>query len=110
MLNRLDSHLQLETGEISKALGRGKHTTRHIELIELFRGKVLDTPGFSALDLEELEKGEIRNGFVEFSKYSCPYPDCMHLKENECKVKEAVEKGKILKSRYENYQKLMERK
>ncbi len=110
LLNRLDSHLQLETGEISKALGRGKHTTRHIELIELFRGKVLDTPGFSALDLEELEKEEIRNGFVEFSKYSCPYPDCMHLKENECKVKEAVEKGKILKSRYENYQKLMERK
>ncbi len=110
LLNKLDPHLQLEIGEISKALGRGKHTTRHVELMELFQGKVLDTPGFSALDLEELEKEEIRNGFIEFSKYSCPYPDCMHLKEKDCKVKEAVKNGKILKSRYENYQKLMERK
>ena len=107
LLNKLNKKLNLETGEISKALGRGKHTTRHVELIELFKGKVLDTPGFSSIDFDELDKVDIRNGFIEFSKHNCPYQDCMHLNEKECKVKEAVEKGKILPTRYENYQKII---
>lgn len=107
LLNRLNKNLKLETGEISKALGRGKHTTRHVELIELFKGKVLDTPGFSSISFDSLDSNDIRAGFIEFSNHSCPYQDCMHLKEKECKVIEAVESGKILKSRYENYQKIM---
>jgi len=107
LLNKLNKNLKLETGEISKALGRGKHTTRHVELIELFKGKVLDTPGFSSISFDELDKSDIKNSFIEFSKFSCPYQDCMHLKEKECKVKEAFEKGKILSSRYENYQKII---
>ena len=107
LLNKLNKKLNLETGEISKALGRGKHTTRHVELIELFNGKVLDTPGFSSVDLNELDKNDIKNGFIEFSNYTCPYQDCMHLKEKECKVIEAVNNKKILSERYEDYQKFM---
>ena len=108
LLNKLNKKLKLETGEISKALGRGKHTTRHVELIELFKGKVLDTPGFSSISFEELNNENIKNGFIEFSKYDCPYQDCMHLKEKECKVIEAVKNNKILASRYENYQKIIQ--
>lgn len=108
LLNKLNKELKLETGEISKALGRGKHTTRHVELIELFKGKVLDTPGFSSISFEELNNEDIKNGFIEFAKYSCPYPDCMHLKEKECKVVAAVKNNQILISRYENYQKIIQ--
>lgn len=107
LLNKLNKNLKLETGEISKALGRGKHTTRHVELIELFKGKVLDTPGFSSISFEELNDEDIRNGFIEFSKYTCSYPNCKHIKEKECKVIQAVKDGKILASRYENYQKIL---
>lgn len=109
LLNRLNKKLNLETGEISKALGRGKHTTRHVELIDMFNGKVLDTPGFSSLDLSKLDNGKIKESFKEFSKYPCPYKDCNHLREKECQVKKAVEDGKILKSRYENYKKFLEK-
>lgn len=107
LLNRLDVKLELETGEISLALGRGKHTTRHVELIELFGGKVLDTPGFSSLDFSSFTKEELRDAFIEFKNFPCKYQDCMHLKETECCVKDAVKKGEILNSRYETYQKLM---
>jgi len=107
LLNKLNKKLNLETGEISKALGRGKHTTRHVELIELFKGKVLDTPGFSSIDFNDLTKEDIRNGFIEFASYDCPYNDCMHLNEKECKVKEAVSNKKILNTRYENYEKII---
>lgn len=107
LLNKLNKKLELETGEISKALGRGKHTTRHVELIELFKGKVLDTPGFSSISFEDLDNEDIKNGFIEFSRYNCPYQDCMHLKEKECKVIEAVNNKKILASRHENYQKII---
>lgn len=68
LLNRLDSKLELETGEISKALGRGKHTTRHVELIELFDGHVVDTPGFSLIDLKDMKNSDIRDCFVEFNE------------------------------------------
>ncbi len=107
LLNRLDKSLELKTGEISKALGRGKHTTRHVELLELFDGKVLDTPGFSNLDFSSFTKEEIKDAFIEFDNYSCKYRDCMHLKEEECRVKDALNSGAILASRYENYQKIL---
>lgn len=107
LLNHLNKKLDLETGEISKALGRGKHTTRHVELIEMYSGKVLDTPGFSSIDFSEMENVDIRNGFIEFSKYVCPYQDCMHLNEKDCRVKEAVKNKKILATRYEDYQKFV---
>ena len=104
LLNHLDAKLQLKTSEISYALGRGKHTTRHVELIPLFGGLVADTPGFSALDFE-MDKASIRDQFKEFETYKeyCKYKDCMHDKEDHCMVKEKVEDGTILKSRYENY-------
>lgn len=104
LLNYLDAQLQLKTSEISYALGRGKHTTRHVELIPLFGGLVADTPGFSALDFE-MDKASIRDQFKEFEMYKeyCKYKDCMHDKEDHCMVKDKVEDGTILKSRYENY-------
>ena len=108
LINKLNPNLNLETGEISKALGRGKHTTRHVELIEMFGGKILDTPGFSSIDFNGFTKEDIKNGFIEFSQYNCPYSDCMHIKEKECKVKVAVNNKKILESRYDNYKKFME--
>lgn len=108
LLNKLDETLHLETGEISLALGRGKHTTRCSSLIPLFDGKVLDTPGFSALTFENFTKEEIRDTFIEFRNITCKYQDCMHLKEDDCMVKQAVLTGKILESRYQNYQKFVE--
>lgn len=110
LLNLLHPSLQLKTGEISKALNRGKHTTRHVELISMFDGKVLDTPGFSSLEFKDYTKEEIRNAFVEFSFYPCIYKDCNHIEEKECKVKQAVQDGKILKSRYENYKSILSSK
>ncbi len=107
LLNRLDKNLHLKTGEISRALGRGKHTTRHVELMNMYKGKVVDTPGFSSIDLSTISKDKIKDAFIEFRKYSCPYKDCKHLNEKECAVKKAVEEGKILRSRYENYRKFM---
>lgn len=108
LINKLDPNFNLATGEISKALGRGKHTTRHVELIEIFGGKVLDTPGFSSIDLKEMTNEEIRDSFIEFNEYPCPFRDCMHINEKECSVKEAVDKKEILESRYENYKKFIE--
>ena len=108
LINKLDPNVQLETGEISKALGRGKHTTRHVELIEMYGGKILDTPGFSSIDLKELTKEDIKKNFIEFIEYPCPFRDCMHINEEECAVKKAVRNGEILGSRYENYKKFME--
>lgn len=109
LINKLNPNLHLATGEISKALGRGKHTTRHVELIAMFGGKIVDTPGFSMIDLSKLEKEDIRDSFVEFNDHPCPFRDCMHINEGECSVKEAVHEGKIMSSRYENYKKFLER-
>ena len=103
LLNKLDSSLKLKTGEISDALGRGKHTTRHVEIIEILDGMLLDTPGFSALEFYNMMQNEIRDAFIEFSKFPCPYRDCMHIKENDCNVKKAVSDGKIPEFRYRNY-------
>ena len=103
LLNRLDDELDIETNEISEALGRGKHTTRHVELYEISDGFIADTPGFSALDLKDMNKEQLRDTFVEFRNYECKFRDCMHHKESKCGVKEALEDKMILQSRYNNY-------
>ncbi len=103
LLNKLNPNWNLETGEVSLALGRGRHTTRVVELFSLFDGKVMDTPGFSALDFNKYSKEEIRDAFIEFSMYPCPFKDCMHTKEKECIVKQKVISNNILDSRYANY-------
>lgn len=105
LLNKLDSTLKLKTGEISLALNRGKHTTRHTELFELCGGLVADTPGFSALEFTGMSKEDIRDNFTEFNVYrdECQFRDCFHVHEKQCRVKEKVLDGTILKSRYDNY-------
>lgn len=104
LLNKLDESLQIKTNDISYALGRGKHTTRHVELIPLYGGLVADTPGFSAVDFTDMTNADIRDNFIEFNEYreDCKYKDCMHNKEDECAIKSEIDKN-ILKSRYENY-------
>lgn len=111
LLNRLDSSLNLEIGEVSIALGRGKHTTRHTELIEVLGGYIADTPGFSSISFNEMAKFDIRDNFIEFNEYrdKCEYKDCMHINELKCAVKENVENNNILHSRYENYLKFIEK-
>ncbi len=105
LLNRLDNSLNLKTDEISIALGRGKHTTRHVELLSLLDGLIADTPGFSSLDFIGMKNEDIRDNFKEFNVYrhDCEYTDCMHLSELNCRVKDELSKGNILKSRYDNY-------
>ena len=105
LLNRLDNSLNLKTDEISIALGRGKHTTRHVELLSLLDGLIADTPGFSSLDFIGMKNEDIRDNFKEFNVYrhDCEYKDCMHLSELNCRVKDELSKGNILKSRYDNY-------
>ena len=103
LLNKLNPEWDLETGEVSLALGRGRHTTRVVELFELFDGKVMDTPGFSALDFKGVSKEVIRDAFVEFREFPCPFKDCNHTKEGECEVKRAVLENNIMESRYLNY-------
>jgi len=111
LLNKLDNKLNLKTNEISQALGRGKHTTRHVELLNLYNGLIADTPGFSSLEFIDMKNEDIRDNFVEFNQYrdKCEYKDCMHISEKNCKIKEELEKGNILKSRYENYLKFIKR-
>ena len=103
LLNMLDDELDIETNEISEALGRGKHTTRHVELYEISDGFIADTPGFSALDLKDMNREQLRDTFIEFRSYECKFRDCMHHKESKCGVKEALEDKMILQSRYNNY-------
>ena len=107
LLNNLFPGINLKTNEVSLALGRGRHTTRHIEIINISNIKVLDTPGFSALTFPKSQKSKIKDAFIEFQNFPCLYRDCMHDKEGECMVKVAVLEGKILKSRYENYIKFL---
>ena len=103
LLNLISPSLNLKTGEISEALGRGKHTTRHTEFFLVKDVLIADTPGFSSLDINKHTKEEIRDTFLEFKKYTCEFKNCMHDKEQNCAVREACEKGEIMKSRYENY-------
>lgn len=109
LLNKLKNELNLPTGEISKALGRGRHTTRHVELLKIEDGLVADTPGFSSLDFIGMNKKDIKDNFIEFynNEDKCKYQDCVHVKEDGCYIKELVKNEKILKSRYENYVKFI---
>jgi len=111
LLNKLDSSLNLKTDEISMALGRGKHTTRHTELLEICGGMVADTPGFSALDFTDMSPSDIRDNFIEFNLYrdKCKFRNCMHSSEIDCEIIKKVEDGTIIKSRYENYLKFIGR-
>ena len=105
LLNKLDKTLDLQTNEISKALGRGKHTTRCVTLYEIDGSLIADTPGFSSVDFLNMNKIDIRDNMKEMfdNLDKCKYRDCMHIKEDDCEVKRMVEKGEILSSRYENY-------
>ena len=112
LLNKLDSNLNLQTGEVSIALGRGRHTTRHVELLNLMGGMIADTPGFSKLSFIDMSNSDIRDNFVEFNLYrdKCEYKDCMHRNEDNCEIKKLVNNGTILESRYDNYIKFIENK
>lgn len=105
LLNYLDKDLKLQTNEISKALGRGKHTTRCVTLYEIDRALVADTPGFSSVDFRGMSKLDIRDNMKEMfdNLELCKYRDCMHIKEDNCQVKKLVSEGEILPSRYSNY-------
>ncbi len=108
ILNAIDPSLVLETGEISRKLGRGRHTTRTATLYHLADGYIVDTPGFSSLDLEQVEpinKDELADCFREFAPFvgDCRFIGCAHYKEPNCGVRQAVEKGLIARSRYESY-------
>ncbi len=111
LLNKLEATLNLKTNEISKALGRGKHTTRHVELMEIFDGLIADTPGFSSISFIGMNNQDIRDNFIEFNKYrdKCEYKDCMHISEKNCEIKRQLENNNILESRYENYIKFQKR-
>lgn len=105
LLNRLDKTLELQTNEISKALGRGKHTTRCVTLYDVCDALVADTPGFSSIDFRGMTKIDIRDNMKEMfdNLEYCKYRDCMHIKEDDCYVKKLLEEDKILSSRYDNY-------
>lgn len=105
ILNMLDQTLDLKTGEISETLGRGKHTTRHVELISIHNGLIADTPGFSSLDFTDLEADELSSCFPEFAEREayCKFRGCLHVKEPRCAVKQAIADGEVSSLRYENY-------
>ena len=108
ILNAIDPSLVLETGEISQKLGRGRHTTRTATLYHLADGYIVDTPGFSSLDLEQVEpinKDELPDCFREFAPFTgkCRFVGCAHYKEPNCGVRQAVEDGLVARSRYESY-------
>lgn len=110
LINKLSKKEHMETGMVSEKIGRGKHTTRHSELISISDGYLVDTPGFSTLDLNFINKEELKDYFPEFEEYNyeCKFSTCMHYKEPKCKVKEAVENGNISKARYEFYIRALE--
>ena len=111
LLNKLDKNLDLQTNEISKALGRGKHTTRCVTLYEIEGGFIADTPGFSSIDFRGMTKLDIRDNMKEMfdNLHYCKYSDCMHIKEDGCKIKQMVENKEILESRYNNYKSFINR-
>ena len=111
LLNKIDPTLELKTDEISYALGRGKHTTRHTELFETHNTYIVDTPGFSKIDFHNMTNIDIRDNMKEmFDKlHNCKYSDCMHIKEDGCAIKQLVEQKEILESRYSNYKNFINR-
>lgn len=108
LINRMYPDFALETGEISKKLGRGRHTTRHVELLKINNGYIADTPGFSSLDFESndlIKKDELAFCFPDFSDYidSCKFSTCAHVNDKGCRLIEAVNNGDVMRSRHESY-------
>lgn len=106
IINYLNPEAGMETGEISRKIGRGKHTTRHAEIIALQEHTyIMDTPGFTSLSLFSMEKGDLQGYYPEFARYRecCRFSGCSHLSEPDCGVKQALAEGKISRARYENY-------
>lgn len=101
-----DNKFEIETNYISKALGRGKHTTRHIEFYKIDNFYIADTPGFSSLDLSFIEKEDLKYQFRDFDNFSCKFPTCNHINEPKCGVKEAIVDNKNIEVRYNNYKEL----
>lgn len=110
LLNRIVPELALETGVISESLGRGKHTTRHVELLPICDGLVADTPGFSSIDFLEIEAVELPKLFPDFLAVAanCRFRECMHLNEPDCAVKQGVAANEIAETRYKNYVQFLE--
>ncbi|ELC8441620.1 ribosome small subunit-dependent GTPase A [Clostridium perfringens] len=110
LLNAFIDREHMETGSVSEKIGRGKHTTRHSELIDVDNGYLVDTPGFTTLDVTFIDRDSLKYCFPEFNEYNnlCKFNGCNHYKEPKCAVKEAVEEGKINKLRYEFYIKTLE--
>ena len=114
LLNAMEPSLRLLTGEVSEKLGRGRHTTRHVQLFPLSGGGYLaDTPGFGSFDLEQMEsvrREDLQYCFREFAPYlgRCRFNDCAHLKEPDCAVLEALQRGEIVPSRHSSYARLYE--
>lgn len=112
LLNNINPNLNLKSGEVSKKANRGKHTTRHVELFEVYKESyVLDTPGFSSLSLDFIEdEKSLSKYFREIRKYEdqCKFNECLHYKEPDCEVKRQVVKGNISSERYSSYIQLLE--
>lgn len=112
ILNTMLPGLSLEVGDVSQKLGRGRHTTRHVELFDAGEGTfIADTPGFASFEIEmmqSIEKTRLQHDFRDFAPYigQCRFDDCAHIKEPGCAVTEAVKNGNIVKSRYESYTRL----
>lgn len=110
LLNLLCESEDIKTGDLSQKIMRGKHTTRHVELLELpCGGYVFDTPGFSSLeltDITDIEPSELAGCFPEFVSDECRFKTCAHINEPDCRIKEMVENGGISASRYENYKEM----
>lgn len=110
LLNRLEPSFHLHTQEISKALGRGKHTTRHCELHKVAQGWVADTPGFSSLDFSKMKLEELKDRVPDFQPYigMCKFRDCLHINEPGCAICEAVAEKKVSAIRYDHYKEVVE--
>ena len=114
ILNALDPSLNLQVGEVSEKLGRGRHTTRHVQLYQVGEALIADTPGFSSFDTDQMEvilKENLQYAFPEFGRYlgQCQFRDCSHRTEPGCAVTDALEAGRIGRSRYDSYLRLYEK-
>lgn len=111
LINLLAPQAQMETGEISEKIDRGKHTTRHSQLLMIDEDSfIMDTPGFTSLYLEDMEKEDLQSYFPEFAEYEpqCKFTGCSHINEPKCGVKEAISLGKISQQRYDDYKLMYE--
>ena len=111
LINLLAPQAQMETGEISEKIDRGKHTTRHSQLLMIDEDSfIMDTPGFTSLYLEDMEKEDLQSYFPEFAEYEpqCKFTGCSHINEPKCGVKEALSLGKISQQRYDDYKLMYE--